>query len=214
MKTLITLILLIPLFTINAQEVGRMAEEKPQEVFPLRTWGMDFMFGEGGFGLGTFFRYNFTQTLTAFTDISMSEAKDEREIEYTDYYGYPIPVTGKINRIFLVPLVFGLQQRIFNGNISDNLRPYITAGIGPSLVFTTPYDQEFFSSFSKTHAKFTAGGYVGIGANFGLDKSSLVGISLRYYLIHFFDEGVESLENRPKKDFGGFSITLNLGFMY
>jgi hypothetical protein len=213
MKTLIILLLMLPLLSIKAQEVGRMAEEKPREVFPLRTWGMDFMFSEGGFGLGTFFRYNLTQTLTAFSDISISGAKDDREMQYIDYFGNSV-VLGKKNRIFLVPLVFGLQQRILANSISDNLRPYITAGMGPSMAFTTPYDKEFFSSFSKAQAKYTVGGYFGIGANFGLDKTNLMGISVRYYLMHFFDEGIESLIGRPKKDFGGFYLTLNLGYMY
>jgi hypothetical protein len=213
MKTLIILLLMLPLLSINAQEVGKMAEEKPHETFPLRSWGLDFIFSEGGFGLGGFFRYSFSQTLTAFSDISLSEAKDEREIEYVDYYGNSY-VYGKKNRVFLVPLVFGLQQRLFTNSISDNLRPYLTAGIGPSMAFTTPYDREFFNSFAKAEAKYTVGGYIGIGANIGLDKSSLMGISLRYYIIHFFDEGIESLENRPKKDLGGFYLTLNLGYMY
>lgn len=213
MKKLIILLFILPAIAINAQQTGKLAEEKAPETFPLRTWGMDIMFSEGGFGLGSFFRYNISQTLTAFSDVSLSEAKDDREMEYIDYWGNSV-VIGKKNRVFLLPLTFGLQQRLFYGSLADNLRPYITAGIGPTMVFTTPYEKEFFSSFSKAHARYTAGGYVGIGANFGSDKSSLVGLSVRYYLIHFFDEGVESLYNRSRKDLGGFYLTLNLGFMY
>jgi hypothetical protein len=47
-----------------------------------------------------------------------------------------------------------------------------------------------------------------------LDKSSLVGINFRYYLVHFFDEGVESLHGRYRKNIGGFYLTLNFGVMY
>lgn len=206
-------IILIPFFFSNAQQVGEIAPEKPGIVFPNNTWGVDFMFSEGGFGLGTFYRYNLTNTLSVFTDFSISEAKDKREVEYVDYFGQ-VYVPEKKNRVFLLPLNFGIHQRLFEKSITDNLRPYINAGAGPAMVLTTPYDREFFSSFGKAHARYTLGGYVGLGANFGLDKSNLVGINLRYYVIHFFDEGVESLQNHFQKDLGGFYLTINLGIMY
>lgn len=213
MKHLIALIIMIPALILNAQGIGEIVDEKPAEVFPPHSWGVDFMFGEGGFGFGTFYRYDLTNTLTAFSDISMSEAKDQHEVEYYDYWGNPY-TPNKVNRVFLVPLNFGLQQRLFRNSITDNLRPYVNFGVGPSIVVTTPYDREFFSSFSKAHALYTIGGYVGLGANFGMDKSSLMGINIRYYVIRFFDQGVESLQGKYQKTLGGFYLTINLGIMY
>lgn len=210
---LIIAIILIPLFFSNAQQIGEMAPEKPGIIFPNNTWGVDFMFSEGGFGFGTFYRYTLTPTLSVFSDFSISEAKDKREVEYVDYFGQ-VYVPEKKNRIFLLPLNFGLHKRLFENSLTDNLRPYINAGAGPSMVITTPYDREFFSSFGKAHARYTIGGYVGLGANFGLDRSNLVGINLRYYVIHFFDEGVESLNGHFQKDLGGIYLTINLGIMY
>ncbi len=213
MKSTIFAILFFPLALLNAQQLGEMAKEKPPEIFPERSLGIDFIFSEGGFGLGTFYRHNITNTLSFFTDLSFSEGKDSREVEYVTYWGETY-TPGKKNRIFLVPLNFGLQQRLFEGVITDNLRPYINFGIGPSMVVTTPYEREFFNSFSKAQARYTLGGYVGLGANFGLDKSSLLGINLRYYEIRFFDEGVESLDGIYQKSLGGFFFTINLGIMY
>lgn len=213
MKTLLTIMLFVPFLYIHAQKIGEMAPEKPAESFPANSWGVDFMFSEGGFGLGTFYRHNFTSTTAGFVDFSISEAKDENEIERYDIFGQPV-VIGKQNRIFLLPVNFGIQQRLFENTITDNLRPYINAGVGPSIVVTTPYDYEFFSSFGKAQAKYTLGGYFGLGANFGLDKSSLLGINLRYYMIHFFNNGVEGLKGKFMKDLGGLYITINLGIMY
>ncbi|MGE5680893.1 MAG: hypothetical protein ACM34K_08445 [Bacillota bacterium] len=213
MKTLLTILLLLPLLCIKAQKIGELAPEKPPETFPVNSWGIDFMFSEGGFGLGTFYRHNFSPILTGFADFSISEAKDESEIEYYDFYGQPY-VVGKQNRIFLLPLNFGLQQRLFAKTITETLRPYINAGVGPTMVITTPYEDEFFSAFGRAQAKYTVGGYVGLGANFGTDKSSLLGINLRYYMIHFFNQGVEGLKGRYMKDLGGFYLTINLGIMY
>lgn len=213
MKSFITAIILIPFVFSNAQQLGEMAKEKPPEIFPPRSYGIDIMFSEGGFGLGTFYRYNLSQTLTVFSDISFSEAKDPNEVQYVDYYGNTY-TPGKVNRVFLVPLNFGVQQRLFENSIMDNLRPYINIGIGPSMVVTTPYSMEYFSSFSKAHALYTLGGYVGIGANFGLDRTSLVGINIRYYEIKFFGKGVESLANQYQTSLGGIFLTINLGIMY
>lgn len=213
MKSLLFAILFLPLVCVNSQQLGEMAPEKPREIFPDKSLGLDFIFSEGGFGLGSFFRYNLTNSLSFFTDISFSEGKDSREVEYVTYWGETY-TPGKKNRLFLVPLNFGLQQRLFENVITDNLRPYINFGIGPSMVVTTPYEREFFNSFSKARARYTLGGYVGIGANFGLDKASLLGINLRYYEIRFFDKGVESLDGIYQKSLGGFVFAINIGIMY
>jgi hypothetical protein len=212
-KLIFTLILLIPFININAQEIGELAPEQEPLVFPDNAFGVDIMFSEGGVGLGTFYRRQISHNLTAFADLSISEAKDDREFEYIDFFGQTFTLNKK-NRVFLLPLNFGLQYRLFESVIHDNLRPYVNFGAGPSMVFTTPYEQEFFDAFGEARAKYAVGGYVGFGANFGIDKSSLVGINFRYYVIRFFDEGVESLNGRFKKNLGGFFLTINLGIMY
>ncbi len=214
MKRLLLIIFLLPLAFINAQKIGKLAPEKPLEVFPNNAWGADIMFSEGGFGLGTFYRYNLKNDLTAFVDFSISESKDEREVEYYDYYTGQTYTIGKVNRVFMLPVNFGLQFRLFKNDIEENLRPYITFGLGPNMVLTTPYDLEFFKSFSKAKIKYAVGGYVGFGANFGLNKKNLVGLNVRYYYSHLFDEGVENLQNTFRKDIGSIYITLTIGSMF
>lgn len=212
-KLLAVAILLIPFLIVNAQGIGELAPEKEPEAFPDNTLGLDIMFGEGGIGFGGFYRRQFSNNFTGFVDLSISEAKDPREFEYVDYFGQTYTL-GKKNRVFLIPVNFGFQYRLFKRVIHDNLRPYINAGIGPSIVITTPYEQEFFDAFGDAQTKLTLGGYIGFGANFGLDKSSLIGINFRYYVVRFFDKGVESLAGKFKKDIGGFFLTINLGLMY
>jgi hypothetical protein len=215
---IIAAILIIPSLNIKAQGIGELVPEKAPIVFPKNAFGMDLMFSEGGFGLGTFYRRAVSEDITLFTDFSISEAKDPQEFTYFDYFGQT-QTPGKINRAFLLPLNFGMQYRLFENAIFDNLRPYINAAIGPSMVVTTPYDREFFNAFGKAQARYTLGGYFGIGANFGLDKSSLVGLNVRYYVIHFFNKGIEILDpaltnGRLENDLGGVFITLNIGMMY
>jgi hypothetical protein len=212
---LLITILLISFLNVNAQGIGEIAPPKPPEIFPPNALGMDIMFSEGGFGLGGFYRRQLSETLTAFTDISVSEATDPREFTYVDYYGNTY-TAGKVNRAFLIPLNFGLQFRLFENSLTDNLRPYINFGVGPSIVMTTPYNNnvDYFSAFKYAHANYTLGGYIGLGANFGIDKSNLIGINLRYYVIHLFNQGVEMLQGRKEKNLGGFFLTINLGTMY
>jgi hypothetical protein len=210
---IIAAILIIPSLNLRAQGIGELAPEKPPMVFPKNAFGLDLIFSEGGFGLGTFYRRTVSEDVTLFTDFSISEAKDPQEFTYIDYYGNTY-TPDKVNRAFIFPINFGMQYRLFEKVIFDNLRPYINAAVGPSIVVTTPYDREFFNAFGYAHARYTLGGYVGIGANFGLDKSSLVGLNIRYYVIHFFNQGVEILSGRLENDLGGIFITLNIGMMY
>jgi hypothetical protein len=198
---------------INAQEIGEMAPAKPPNTFPNNAWGVDIMFSEGGFGLGTFYRRQITDDITGFMDFSYSEAQDPREFTYTDYYGNTYS-NGKINRAFIIPLNFGIQYRLFEDVISDNLRPYINFGVGPAVVITDPYEMEYFTAFKRAHANYSLGGYIGFGANFGLNKTSLVGLNLRYYYIHLFNRGIELMQGNIEKDLGGVYITLNIGLMY
>lgn len=216
-KYLTTIILFfVVIFSSNAfsQGIGELAPPKKLEVFPTNAWGADIMFGDAGFGLGTFFRKQIDTKWTLFADLSFSETKDEREFEYYDYYTGQFYTAFKKNRIFQIPINFGAHFRIFENTISDNLRPFIVAGAGPNILVTTPADLEFFNSFGKAKAKLAAGGYVGLGANFGLDKKSLVGITARYYYSKVLDGGVESLQGKVKTEIQGFFITLNLGLMY
>lgn len=212
-KILLIAILLIPLLKVNGQGIGSFAPDNEPIKFPPHSFGADIMFSEGGFGLGSFYRKAISDNLTFFTDFSISEAKDEKEVEYIDYFGRVV-VFGKKNRIMLLPLNFGLQYRLLSESITDNLRPYINFGAGPAMAVTLPYDLEFFSSFKKAHAYYTLGGYFGFGANFGLDKNSLLGINLRYYVIHLFNDKIEGMEQRYMKDFGGFYLTINIGTMF
>jgi hypothetical protein len=212
MKKLLFIIFIIP-FLIEAQNIGKMAPEEDPMTFPENMWGIDLMFNDGGIGMGTFYRRNVSRTVDIFVDFSISEYTDNQEVEFIDYFGRKI-TPFKENRVFLMPINFGMHYRIFEDVIADNLRPYLNLGAGPAMVVTTPYEKEFFRSFAYAQSKFTVGGYVGLGANFGISKKDLVGINFRYYIVHFFDKGVESLVNTYQNNLGGFYLTLNFGIMY
>lgn len=199
---------------------------------PLRNaWGVDLLISNNGFGGGAFFRHEYTDELSGFISFAISDVKDDSEVEFFNQYTGQSFIPNKVNRMLLFPLVIGAQYRLFKDDIVDNFRPYISIGVGPSMVFVSPYsttrqiegpdgarltvtDQiEFFNSLKYGKAHYTLGGYIGAGAYFGLDKGTLSGISLRYYIVPF-SSGIESMNNVFIKTFGGFYITLNFGSLY
>ena len=175
------------------------------------AWGVDILISNGGLGLGGFYRHEFASDVSGFASLSVSEAKDDREFEVFDYFTQSYYTPGKTNRFLVIPLVVGIEQRLFSNQILDNFRPYLSAALGPTLIYSTPYQEEFFSSLGNGRSHYTIGGYVGGGAYFGSDRSTLLGITIRYYIVPF-GAGIESLgAGPPKKEFGGFFITVNVG---
>jgi hypothetical protein len=199
---------------------------------PLRNaWGFDIMLSNNGFAGGFFLRKEFSDDFAGSLSLAISDVKDEAEVEYFDQFTGQSFIPGKKNRLMLVPLVLSLQYRLFKDDIVDNFRPYITAGVGPSMVYVAPYvfvktedlgngqtftfieQVDFFESLKYGKPRYTLGGFIGAGAYFGMEKGSLSGISVRYYIVPFKD-GIEVLHGGYIETFGGFYITLNFGSLY
>jgi hypothetical protein len=198
-------------------------------------WSLDILLSNDGFGLGTIYRRSVTPDLSWFASFSISESKDEREVEYYDpYYGISVS-PGKLNRFLVLPLMGGVQYRLFREDIVDTFRPYINAGAGPTMVYMMPYVQliqqtdgnvtseqvEFFKSLGKGQPHYTFGGFVGFGANFGTERTNIFGVNFRYYFTYLLSGGLPSLYNErtgavaaTKQSFGGFVISLNVGMAY
>ena len=178
--------------------------------FPKHALGVNILVSSGGLGLGTFYRHEYTQNLSGFIDFSLSEASDENEVNYVDYYTGQTYTPGKTNRFLVMPLFIGAQYRLFQDEITDNFRPYINAAAGPTMIYVSPYKYDFFSDLGRGRPKYTAGGYVGFGAYFGSERSTLLGLNIRYYIIPYHP-GLQSMWNKQMKEFGGFFISLSFG---
>ncbi len=219
-KGILLLITMTIIFSANSnsQNLDSMFVYKNDEtvkkdtILYNRAWGLDIMASENGFGLGTFFRYQFTRNVFGAISMTFSEGKDGREIEYTDYYGYTYTPFKK-TRVMMIPITATVQYRVFDDAILDTFRPYINGGIGPVLLMTTPYEKEFFTSLKWAQLKYTLGGFLGLGADFGIDKKNLMGLNVRYYYTPY-PNGIEVLQGNPKKSFGGIYLSINFGILY
>ncbi len=174
------------------------------------SWGIDLSVAENGFALGTFYRYQFRDVYSLQATLNFMTAKDKNEVEYIDPWTGQTFVPNKVNRIMVLPISLSLQYRLFKDALSDNLRPFLMAGLGPTLIFTTPYEKEFFSSLKYGRVHYTLNLYIGVGAYIGLDPRTLSGLSVRYYFIPY-SKGIESLRGKPIKEFGGINLTLTFG---
>lgn len=170
------------------------------------TWGISAFFSDYGFGGGGYYARYIGANITGMVSLDLGTAKGPKE--------FGLETEVKINRIFVVPVIFSAQYRLLKDMLSDNFRPYITAGAGPVFVITTPAYQEFFSAFGSASIKPVPGGFVGVGANFGLDKKSTFGANLRYYIIPYPGQGIESTAGVFLNNFNGLFLTVNYGFNF
>lgn len=199
---------------------------------PVTLWGFDLLLSNSGFGLGLSYRRQYTEDLAGQVALSVSESKEDQEVEYYDPYTGNSFVPGKLNRFMVVPLTVGVQYRLFREDIVDTFRPYVNAGFGPTMIYEMPFvvltpvpggppqieQVEFFNSIGKGTPHFTAGGFLGAGAYFGSERSTVLGINIRYYINYLVSGGLPSQYNpttgaitQYKSNFGGFYITLNIG---
>lgn len=182
--------------------------------------GLNLMIGNSGFGGGIFYRRLLTDRLSLVASFSISEAKASNEV--TEYIYDPFApggvlkyVPGKVNQLWVVPVMFGVQYRLFKDQIANSLRPYLMAGIGPSVIFAAPYEQPLSYSLSHGRGYLGGGGYIGVGAFFGTNPNSLMGISLRYYILPMSKSyGIESLLNQPMANFNSFFISFDIATQY
>jgi hypothetical protein len=186
------------------------------------SWGADLMIGTDGFGLGFFYGYTFDDLVTAFVDLSFTEAKDNEQRDYYDpYFGQISP--NKTHYVFRIPLFFGLQYRLFKDEIVENFRPFVNGGAGPVMLFVSPVrDGDMFTSlWHGGESKYTWGGFLGAGAQFGFDRSTLFGVNVRYMFVPVPD-GISSVvvpdpanpgeyKASPLGNANGFYISLNFG---
>lgn len=179
---------------------------------PYNKWGLNLSFSDNGFGGGATYYKFFNRTLSGFASISFSTAKDDREFETTDIYGNNY-VPGKVNRIFMVPVNVGLQVRLFKEDVSDNLRPNLNFGVTPAAFIYTPYSESLISSFGSAKAKFTVGGFAGIGMDYLTNKTTSLSLNVRYYYLDLFGKGIESLKGKEKTSFGGLYFVFSYNFM-
>ncbi|MCX7930311.1 MAG: hypothetical protein N2663_06290 [Chlorobi bacterium] len=175
--------------------------------------GLEILFSQSGFGAGFFYQLPFDDLWTGLLELGISGARNSSEIEslYDPVTGRLL-VPGKINRLFIFPLTFGVRYRLFRDELSESLRPFLCGGIGPTFVVSTPYEYEFFQSWGYARGYLRFGSFIGAGLIVGPSQKSDAALAVRYYYIPFGGNGLESIQGQPIKTFGGVFLTFSVGF--
>jgi hypothetical protein len=176
--------------------------------------GLDLTFSNNGFGLGGFLHQKLFDEVNGFVNLYVSGARNTDEFEQWDPAYQDYKVYGKVNRVFMMPLTFGVEKYMFTKEISESFRPFISAGAGPTFIFTTPYDKEFFSAFANTQSYIRFGGFLGFGTYISSKGNNIMGLHVRYYWIPFGGKGIESVINHPMTDLGGLYLSLSVGSLF
>ncbi len=181
--------------------------------FPPRLVAL--FFSSSGYGAGLFYERRVSYSISGFIDLTISGLRggDELEVYNNDpesihYRSFYVP--DKVNRLWHTPLMIGAKKELFRDLFFDNFRPFISLGLGGSMVVATPYDQSFFKAFGSADLSFAPGGFLSIGAEVS-ERRPGVGFSLRYYYLPI-SPGVESIESEPIDNLGGLFLALSIPF--
>jgi hypothetical protein len=184
-----------------------------------RAAGGDLVFSGSGWGVGGFYQWKLSQDVALLGNFMFSPRRNTDEFDDM-IYGNTTIVSRKVNRLYMLPIMLGLQYRLFSESLDEGFRPYVSGGFGPTIIFQTPYIKdgvyyEFFESWDYLTTYVRLGGYVGLGAQFGsIMKGSLIGVNMRYYIIPFGGEGLESMRGYPITDFGGIFLSITIGYAF
>ncbi len=190
---------------ISDNELGRQLKN---------AWGVDVLFSENGFGIGFFYEKYFSKDWAGIASLYLSGARNTDEFEYWDPYRGEYRVPNKINRLYMFPLMFGVQRTLLRGVISETFLPYLQGGAGAALIMATPYEREFFEAFGYADLYVRPGMFLGAGANINTSKSTMTAVNIRYYYIPFGGDGLESIKDIPIKNFGGVFLSLSIGMKF
>ncbi|MCS7081770.1 MAG: hypothetical protein N2561_01615 [Bacteroidetes bacterium] len=185
--------------------------------------GMAFslIFSNNGFGIGGYYLRTLDPDWTGFASIEIGAGKDEKEFQFVvDYFGNTI-VPGKLNRLLVLPVLVGLQYRVFRNELVDAFRPYVQAAMGPTFAWKSPYWNEsagrpYDPIGGLPHGRALGGWTVqlGVGANFGSNFRSLQGVSFSY-AVHWLPAGVQLMMASPRQRvFASPQLVLYFGRMW
>lgn len=102
--------------------------------------GGDILLSNSGVGLGVFYERIIDEDWKFVSELFFSPVRNTDELEYLfDYNRYEYIVAGKVNRLYILPAIFGVQRYINIGELSKTLRPYIGIVASPTLIWEMPY---------------------------------------------------------------------------
>jgi hypothetical protein len=152
-----------------------------------RQVGLGFAMAETGSGIGLLIAWPLLPDYHVGFAIDGFMLRDSKQMDFYDAnYGVPYSI-NKQNNAYLFDMMLTVKKRLFRETISEELRPFFSAGVGPT------YGMNFPESSSNLYPKqdeyrWTMGGFIGAGADFGVKSSHMVTVRAQYRLIPFTEK--------------------------
>lgn len=218
----IPLLLLIALTTLSSR-----AQEQADSLRFVDGRGLEILLSNSGFGIGAFVSHNLAQDWSLVFDLGLGAVKDEREVAFFDRFGQR-DVPNKANYLLEMPVLIGLERRVFRSRIEDNFRPFLSMSAGPLVGWLYPYfddDNEngLLDEDEKTHDVLSGlpGGHfrtgvsfsLSLGARFGDINQSGYGVRFGYRASIYKDDIalLEASIKAPRRRFGTPLIVVYFG---
>ncbi|MDX1546436.1 MAG: hypothetical protein R3247_05580 [Rhodothermales bacterium] len=223
---------LFALLLVGPWSLARAQDAEPEEPPDFGTGaGAEILLTNNGFGLGGYFSIGLGEVTSLFVEASLGAGKDEQELKFFRGFGDGF-VPNKRNYLLMLPVHFGIQQRLFREQIEDNFRPYFHLTGGPAVGWVYPYfddrnandvfdediDRRYdvLTAFPKGRARFGFGATVALGAYFGTSPRTSQGVRFGYTFTYFPD-GIQLLEpdvKPPQQRFGSPVISITFGRLF
>ncbi len=166
-----------------------------------------------GYAGGAFYQIDLWENTSLAADFVISAARRSAEFEIQDgKYTY---VPNKVHRVLVLPFMLSVTRVLFADAMTQNMRPYVNAGMGANWVLVgsyDPYSNDFFQSIGSALSFVRPGGFLGCGALIRNTEKTYINFAVRYYVLPYGGDGVESVRNLPMKDFNGLFLSLSVGF--
>jgi hypothetical protein len=195
-----------------------------------RGFGGQILLNNSGFGLGGYYSIFLGRDVTFVVEMSLSTAKDEREVAFFDRFGRK-DLPNKANYLLAIPIHLGIERRLFRSVIEDNFRPFFHVSAGPTIGWKYPYfldsngngtldpnekTYDALTSLPKGSIELGFGGAIALGAHFGgtsgVSQSVRVGYSFTYFLDRI--ELLERTIRKPAHLIGSPTILVSFGKLF
>ena len=157
---------------------------------------INFLFANNGYGFGYEYEAFRKSNVSIGVDLRFYDIRNDEFPVYNPYYNQ-FTVAGEKD-ILLFPIFFKTSYYLFDGQIANSFRPFLTFSVGP---FIAVDGDETISSFSKkwrsTESQTNLGASLGFGVNFSQSSGNTLSLGLGYDYLNV-EKPIHS-----KEDFGG-----------
>lgn len=173
----ILFIIMLPLSGFAQYE--KYLQKDPEPTDQPQT-GVAFSVIENGTGVGGFYELplgGFTHLGATFNFFFL---RDSKQIDYYDpYSNYPMTY-GKKNNVYLFDLMFSIKKRLFEHEIDNSFRPFLSLGAGPVYGINFPE-----SKLLQNQYRWAFNAALAAGVDIAMRNDYLFGIRLQYRFMKF-----------------------------